>query len=547
MDIVKNKVKNYTTLLAAVGEYVKKAEYSYSALYDILSKVRLILGTIKTSIANIKSARITSVEGCFQAMHHINGIEAGFAEIHELLIVDEDEQTEVSNTALLGVKSDFIKLEVKFSVLTSSALGTELVHRLSIVIRDESLDTINTLFEKYHHAIDLYAHYLQYALDNTDPNSRVYVKLLESLELAKNKALSPGDSDLGTGKYLQRFGLAALWRAKTKDQVLGIALYLIKSADEKRNPRRMYGGGLPEYGVDGLKKLSDIFREKRRGLYVMARISSNPVTFDLDPLIRRKVADTLKTSPGTGVTANVIKKFDNIKRMGQKFKPIFKDFKLGDTDARQWLVIRTLDGELFDILGFDMENAFVNSMYIDKMERGPSPLINNYQGLSNSILAKHIRETREVELSEITPLHSVSAKVSHAIMDHVDKELKTPPTNMNDLYEIVSGDAIEEITSSIIIKSYEEFAGKDSAELSSTFLFNADYIITLFTKGIREDFAKSKINEFMFKEKTENALIIFIRTTLIKIIKNAAERSFDPQKDIYEKLLVKKILLNTDE
>jgi hypothetical protein len=311
----------------------------------------------------------------------------------------------------------------------------------------------------------------------------------------------------------------------------------------------MYGGAdeYPSFTADGLEKLSNLFKERRRGLFVTARISSNQICFDLDPLTRRKIAETLKTPQGTGVTAAVIKKFDNIKQLERKFAPCFENFRLGDVKSDKWMVVRTLDGDIYDIMGFNMDNVFVSAAYINKLERGPSPLIQSYQSICNEHVGSHLKEVREVQLDEDTPLQNVSVKVSHAIIDYVDKELENPPDNMTDLYEIISGDAIEEITSKIIIQSYEKFAGKDSAELSSTFLFNADYIISLFTKSIREDFSKSKINEFMFREKTRQALIVFIRTTLIKIIKNAAERSFDPQKDIYEKLLVKKILLNTGE
>ena len=103
---------------------------------------------------------------------------------------------------------------------------------------------------------------------------------------------------------------------------------------------------------------------------------------------------------------------------------------------------------------------------------------------------------------------------------------------------------------SIIILSYEDLQmvdtlnSKSNDEISSTFLANADFIITTFVKYIKESFSKYPFNEFMFKEKTPRELLTYIRTGLITIIKTAAEKAFDPQSDIYENLLIKKSLLN---
>ena len=83
-------------------------------------------------------------------------------------------------------------------------------------------------------------------------------------------------------------------------------------------------------------------------------------------------------------------------------------------------------------------------------------------------------------------------------------------------------------------------------ELSSTFLFNADYVIKGFVKSVKERLAKSNMNEFMFKEKTKKALTVHFRSQLTDIVKVSAEKAFDPRKDIYEKLMVKKSLLNIE-
>lgn len=545
MDIIKHKLNIYTSLLISINEYFTKVEYAYSRMYDAVGVVRDRMKEINSNIDKLKATIPGSVESAFMIINTINTCEELFESIYNKIIIDTNEQAEVSNTAIVNIRSDAIQLEIQLDALLSSS-NAEMVHIYFEFIRNEPIETINNMFEKYERTVDLYSHYLQYALNNADARSILYIKLLESLEVAKHKALVYKKQPIGVAKHCQRFGLIPVWSNRTKEQVLGIALYLIKTEDaEKRNPQRTYGGK-EEYTTDELQHISDIFKERKRGLYVMSQISSNQISFDFEPLVRKKVAEHLSTPPNTGVTLNVIKKFDNIKQLDPRFGVTFKNFLMGDTTSTRWLVIRTLDGVSFDILGFDMENAFVGRGYIDKLERGPSPLINNYQTLCNSFLDTKLREAKEVKLTEETMLHDVSTKVTHAIMTYVDEVLKTPPTNMTDLYEIISGDSIDEISSRIIIQSYED-TGQDSSEMSSTFLFNADYIISIFTKSIREDFAKSSINSIMFRGKTTNALVTDIRTSLTKIIKNAADRSFDPQKDIYEKLLVKKILLNNGQ
>lgn len=538
MDIIKSRSKNYATLHTTVSHYIKKVEYVYPHLYHIVAQVKKFLTGVKQSIVKLDKLRVVDVESVFQCAYHIHLVDDAFLSISELLTIDDSEKTEMSNTAVLDVKSDFIKLGVKLNMT-----GAEDIYKfLSEMIKNDTLDVVNAMFNKYN-TIVLYGRYIQHSLNTADPSSRLYIQLLESLESTKLKSLKSLNTPIIPIR-MQRFGMIPLWQDRSVDQVLGIALYIIKNS-EPRNPGRMYGGGKKQYDAANLQKLSNVFREKKRGLFIIASITDNPIAFDIEPLVRKKVADTLNTPPDSGVTADVLKKFKTIKQLSSIHAPTFKDFTMGDIRSDKWLVLRTLNGENYDILGLDIKDPFVNKKFIDTITRGASPLISAWTDICCEHISQHLVPVKEVALTAITPLQTIAAKVSQAINVYVDKELKTPPTTMSALYEIISGDMIEDITSKLIIESYEGFADGMGEELSSTFLFNADAIIAIFIKLIREDFAKSRINEIMFREKTEASFVVYIRTIIVKIIKTAAEKTFDPQKDIYEKLLIKKILLNT--
>jgi hypothetical protein len=168
--------------------------------------------------------------------------------------------------------------------------------------------------------------------------------------------------------------------------------------------------------------------------------------------------------------------------------------------------------------------------------------------ICNKKLVPHLKPPQEVVLDLIvTPLQNIANKVIREMQLYVDEKLNEVPTTLKELFEIVGGTEIEDLTSRIIIKSYEDIdLSTGSPELSSTFLFNADYVIKGFVKSVKERFAKSDLNEIMFKEKTKNALVVHIRTSLSDIVKVSAEKAFDPRKDIYEKLIVKKSLLNIE-
>jgi hypothetical protein len=554
MDIIKNKTKLYTQIVPLFVEYVDKLSNAHKHIYDLVANIKYYLEKIKTHTKSLQTAILDSPENVFKTMQSANNIDNHLQYIYDSLHLDiKDTHSEMSNTFLLDVEKDFKNIVVKYAILVNDNKlnNVKLIHTALNNIKNSSIKDVNMLFDQYQNTVNLYTHYIQHQLDTLNVSSKEYVLALDSLEVAKTRILNNvtiKEKKLipNKGVVMQTFGLMPIWEHMDENQVLKQALNLILYKNERpRNPGRMYGG----YTPDKLKKMADMFREKKMGLFVMVVISSNQIEFDYRTLTHRKTVETLVIPDNSGLNDNVLKKFDNIKDVTSDFKePVFKNIRLGKTDSDKWLVIRTLNGTHYDIMGIDNDNMFVNKEFVDKLDRGPSLLIDTYQLICNTKLVPHLKPPQEVVLDHTaTPFQNIANKVIMKMQLYVDERLKEVPTNLKELFNIVGGTEIEDITSMIIIKSYEDIHSSTcSSELSSTFLFNADYVIKGFVKSVKERFAKSDLNEFMFKEKTKNALIVHIRTRLSDIVKVSAEKAFDPRKDIYEQLMVKKSLLNIE-
>jgi len=554
MDIIKNKTKLYANIVPLFVEYVDKLSKAHKHIYDLVADIEDNLDKINTHTKHLQTAMLDSTENVFKTMQSANNIDNYLHHVYEALHLNiKDMPSEMSNTFMLEVEKDFKNIVVKYAILVNDnkVNNVKLIHTVLDKIKSSSIKDVNTLFDQYQNTVNLYTHYIQHQLDTLNASSKEYVLALDSLEVAKTRILNNATVE---GKKLipnkdavmQTFGLIPMWQHMDEKQVLRQALDLIRHEKERpRNPGRMYGG----YTPDKLKEMADMFREKKMGLFVLVAISSNQIEFDYRTLTNRKTVEKLVIPDNSGLNDNVLKKFDNIKDVTSNFKePVFKNIRLGKTDSDKWLVIRTLNGTHYDIMGINKYNMFVNKAFVDKLDRGPSLLIDTYQLICNNKLVPHLKPPQEVVLDlMITPLQNIANKVIREMQLYVDERLKEVPTNLKELFDIIGGTEIEDLTSRIIIQSYEDIdSSTGSPELSSTFLFNADYVIKGFVKSVKERFAKSDLNEFMFKEKTKNALIVHIRTRLSDIVKISAEKAFDPRKDIYEKLMVKKNLLNIE-
>jgi hypothetical protein len=533
MDIVKTKNENYVKILNLLNVYNTRIEHVYPVSYNINNTLQLAIKNIQRSVAVLKKIQLTHAESAFQIVNSINYIEQVLDDIHTLLKQMDDMPSNISTTALLDVQNEHIEINVRYQIIKNIKYDKIIHLALDAINSDNTLDDVSKLYSKYPYATNLYTHYLQYKLNTSDKESTI----LNYIECAKNEILKPVQRNKISSLHLQRFNLMPLWASKTTEQLFTISLHLIKSADTT-----VTGGG--GYTPIKLKLLSAIFNKREYGLFVIAAIGANTINYDLNSLIHKKTVSKFHVTPEMGINADAIHKYSVINKINTDYETMFKFHKLGCINAKKWMVVRTLDGHTYDIMGTNMMNVFVDDLVIQKMERGPSPRINEYQTICVNHVASHLNTPSEIILNEQTPFHNISVKVSHQVIAYLDEKLKTFPNTLGELFDIVAGDDIKEIVSKIMIQSYEEYAQNDNHELASTFLSNTHTIINIFARSIKEAFSKSKINEFMFRGKTKHMLSSTIRISLNKIIKNAAVLSFDPKQDIYEKMIVKKMLLN---
>jgi hypothetical protein len=554
MDIIKNKTELYKHIVPLFEAYVQKISTAHDQIYDLIFGVNKYILQIKTCIESIPDSKLSTAEDIFITIHNLNNMSGYLHRVYTMLHIDmTDIHSNMSNTYLNTVENEFKDIIIKYSALLrdNNANDEKLVHAVMDILNSSPVETVNILVTRYPNTVNLYSHYMQYKLDTTDPSSNEYILILDSLDMVKTITLTNADVPgkkltHRPGVKLQRYGLIPMWQHMDEHQILKQVLHILRYVDEKpRNPGRMYGG----YTPDKLTDMSNIFKEKKMGLYVMVLIASNQIEFDFRTLTCRKTLEKIPTIDNGGLNENILTKYNIIKDITTDFvEPTYTNIHMGKTDSDKWVIIRTLNGTHYDIMGVDKDNIIVNKTFIDKLDRGPSRLIDTYQRICSNKLASHLKQPKEIILDNPnTQLQNISNMVIRGVLQYIDVKIDNPPTNLKELFNMAVGPEIEDIASGIIIKSYEEFDNDaGNPELSSTFLVNADHVIKGFVKSVKELLAKSDLNERMFREKTKNALIVHIRTRLSSIVKVSAEKAFDSRNDIYEKLLVKKSLLKIE-
>jgi len=534
MDIIKNKIQLYNDILPFIKTYVRNLGIARSHIYESQDRINTILSELSKYFIELEK----NTESFFKLLHLTNNIRDGLSDIMYEINLDTDIHSTMSNTFLLDLDNELKKLNIKFEITikTDTNLSHKYIHHVLPQLDVLDVKIVRDQFSKFKNTIILYSHYLQNKIDNEE--DQLYI--LNELENVKYNIFNDENDHTST---LQRFGVIPVWQSLTVDRLIQITTSLVLGKSE-RNPNRMYGG----YSTNILHNVSKIFKESHIGICLLVEIGKSNITFDFKNLIHKKSVQKYNSIPYEGVNKNIINRLDIIKELNNVSEVESNIYDLGDTTSDKWVIIRTVNGDLFDILGVNISNFYFSKQFIDKFKRGSSKLIHNYQQLANNKIQSFLKLPQDVVLNDKTQLHDIASRVNNSILQYLDAQLVPLPKNLKELYELSCGVEIEEIISKILIQSYEnEGANADEnkleSELSATFLANADYIIFIFVKYIKEGIAKHNFTEFMFKEKTPHALYIYIRQSLIEIIQEASKKAFNPQKDIYEKISVKKSLL----
>jgi hypothetical protein len=548
MDIVKNKTKLYEKIIPLFTDYIDKISNTHKTIYAVVAEARSYIDRVYGGVGFLQNANLDTPEDVFKTMREANNVNDYLLHVYNLLQFDTTHlHTEMSNTYMLGLEDQLRELSVQYAIIKNDIIHYDsgLIHKVLDSINNEPLELVHALFVKYQNTINLYSHYLQNKLNTSEKSSSVHQQALTFLEEAKDIIISNADIAGKLNYYpqtrIQGYGLVPAWQHLDESALLRQALSIVKY-----NAETVGGGKI-------LADISRIFLEKRIGLYLILSISPNPIEFNNTSITNRKKLDTWNIPENSGLSPDVLEKFDVIKNISEFEKPRYEKVLLGDTSSDEWLVVRTLNGKHYDIMAKNKNKVLVNRRFVNKMNRGTSVLIDTYNRICAEKLKPFLKVPSEVtlEYNTTTSLNIVVNSVTRQILEYIDQQLeKRVPSNLKELFAIIS-DQISTIVGRIIIESYEnESKLHDNAgfstELSPTFLTNAEYIINAFINSVNELIAKSDMNESMFKTYTKSALVVHIRTRISDIIRISAEKEFDPRNDIYEKLMIKKKLLNIE-
>jgi hypothetical protein len=514
---------------------VKKIGTGFKNVYELTDGVRLPLSNAKKLLGALKEPMQPLPAGAFVLVERINTLRDIANYVHAELS-DASMESGLSSSYVSGVGDEFKEITRKYLFIEGVGDDAGLLHGMAESLEGYAVAEIHALFVGHPNTINLYSHYLQHKLNLGHDVDEI----MNNLEAAKNVVFgspgnSPGDAKL---RKLQTFGLVPLYQGLTADEIIQKVLVMIASFEYK-------GGGDDDVWRD-LENMSSIFAEKKVGLYVMRQAVPTRIEYDVTALTSRKKLEGFKIGENAGLNGAVLEKFDVIKKLsdkGKKINTIGTDRKMGYVGADRWIVVRTLDNERYDVMGVAKKNLFVSRGLIDNMGR-VSGRVGRYGAISNGAVASFLRTPQEIVVeSTRTPLVDIANGVRARVIAYMDDRINPPPSSLKELGEIVVSDDIADIVGEILITSYADFETSTERELASTWLYELNGIVKKFIRKLKETYVKSALTEFIFREKTESALVVHLRAELSRIVGSSVEKIFDPQQDIYERVLVKKNLL----
>ena len=540
MDIIKKNAVSYSRIISLFAEYNKKVIKSAKSIYEKTNTVSESIRCVNKYIDVLKKTNIDTIPNIFKIVNAIGLIDSYLNTIQCTLDIEMlDLPTEMSNTYMVNISEEFIKITTEYKILYAKieSDNKKLMHLLLDKIKDIPVDEIHKLYIDNIASISLYSHYIQFKLSMNEDVENI----LSYLDDAKNVLIGKfKNRSAKCSTSFQRMGLIPVFQHLTPDKILDTVLNMYHQEDINIEKTGGFDSNL-------LEKISSKFLEKKIGLFVFINITSNPVEYDFKSLIHRKTVEKNSIPLLSGVNKQIIDRFNNIKLItNKKLKPEIEMMKMGFKKADKWVIIRTLNGIAFDIMSSDKNKIFVHKKIIEKIERGSSVRIDSYQKICAEQISKFIKKPQEIILDEeVSLLKNISNKVRLSLINFIEKKLTTVPKNLTELSSHISEKDFYNISSEIVMEPYIDSGIVENREILSTFISDTDRIVHSLVRKIQEGFVQSNITEKLFKEKTSNSLIVHLRRELTSIITKAVEKVLDPRQNIYSKLTIKKRLLKT--
>jgi hypothetical protein len=552
MDIVKKKYSEYSELLNVLESHMLDISSFALNKSDSLKNIRVWVRDAKTYLKKINEITVSTTDDAFALSHYLGITKEALQNMYTNLNMGDSIISDMSASYVSNTTRQYSAITSLFD-LTQNSDNNDMPALMSFLMQyviHTNLEGCYVLYLKYPNATNLYSTYLQHKYDSVDQSKHnsndKYAAIEKYVDKVKDDIINSADVSKRKEERkdriaMQRFKLLPVYSnltiPKVTRKVLAISLTI---------PTRRTRGGNEEkkYDPSDLSELSTVLKEKRIGLLVMVRISTNQISYDMSALMDKKLSESFGLSKTSGINNNMIEKFDNIKNISKGILPSTNTMKIGDTTSNKWIVLRTLNGKHYDIMSSNKKVLFEHANTIDKIERGPSLRISNYQRICATKILRHIRTPVQIEPDDEThDIVVLSKEIHRDVMSFIDTQLELKPKTLLELSKCVSGDNIDNIVFARLVNNFKEKKNSSNPEFSSTFLSNLNGIIKNYSRKIREQFAQQKITNKIFSYYTEEKLYRILRDKLEVMAKVASEDVFDPKKDVFEKLVIKEKLL----
>ena len=536
MDVVLRILERYRTIKEKIKSYIILFNSVYREAYNIVMLVNSNVKTIEENLGNILPKNLSTSDNIFYVENIISTIED---KINIIINSFDNEATlnnNINKTMLIDMEViyNWINKTVNSSVYLSD--HDILIHTFIETIKEDDIKHIESLYNKYNNTVKLYVHYL-YQLSN-DPELSKNTDISGRIERLKYTTISKIEVENklyshSTRLNIQRYNLYPLFQGLQERKVIDIFFHM------KNNFMK---GGIESKTItidsvrNKLDALHTIALERKCGVFLMIRVNTKPVSYDFS------ATSTMKIINNTGVSNESIENNTFIKQNVSGYSNMLNaNIKFGYPDASRWLIIRTADNSTYDIYGDTKQNIVHNRIVIDKIERGSSLLIDTYNKVNAYKFVSFIKPPISIIVDNASVKYINTTKsVILSLKTEIERKIDSGMNNVNELYEAITGIWINQYIQTILlneVKTNGEII--TSSVLSDTFKLSSSIL-----KFIDEDVVRLDIDKDIFTNSTMQYIINFAKKSISIIITKSIEKAMPPNSNIYEKIYIRKSLLN---
>jgi len=540
-------IKDYKKLIndynKSINNYVNKIPHISQVYNDISDDIKNIIIDINNSISSLSI--ISNRNSFMNFLDTSNFIKLNINKSNKLIY----ENTILENN-ISGISSDYIynlnKLiesinYYKTTYITYHNMYIDYIYKRYInYYKDLTIDDINDLLSKYKNLYEFYIYFISNIIDSKH-NDKIFIDISNKKYSLLNK-LNVNNKHLthNKGVMLQKFGLRPIINNISEEKIMERVLK--KELVYDKNNIHTYGGSVSNYS-----KLDELFKLSKIGIFLIINITPDALEYKYSKITNNynnyKVNSGITSKQIVDLTTNIkLDKSNNIKKIDIRY------IKLGDVTSNKWVVLKTLDGVGFTLMGFDSIHVMVNKYLIDKMYRGPSLSIDNYNKYHSDILYNNIDDVVVIPVNDnnynnIKILNNISNKISLTINNYILDQLSNNKIkSLKDIFNIIDSNEFDNICIDVLIKSYD--ISEESTQLYASFLLYSNKAIESFIKSSKDGIIKSNINQSIFSTKERSYINSFLYKKIKDIIDSSANKSFSISNNLFDNLSLKKSILN---